>query len=41
MRRRTAMKRRFLYADEPRPDDVIAEDFLDKPDEWAFFTLSI
>lgn len=24
----------FLYAEKPRPDDVIAEDFLPSPDEW-------
>ena len=25
----------FLYAECPRPDDVIAKDFLPAPDEWA------
>jgi len=25
----------FLYAESPHPDDVIAEDFLPAPDEWA------
>jgi hypothetical protein len=24
----------FLYADNPKPDDVIAEDFFSAPEQW-------